>query len=126
MTNAAEAQWVEAHLLVIAARQMVQWATKAAEDSGQPGSGNVLRDLRNTLEHLDQAEINAELGEAKANRAIKKHQSINNLPGSTLPLSVRGGLGGLYLFDVLFVTEIEHQCRQIREMIVDTGESGQV
>lgn len=116
----AEALWVEGHLLVVAANQMDNWARKAAEEDGHPlpEQLELLDKLRNTLEHLNEAKIAAERGEAVADPDGRKHQSINELRGQALSLSVAAGFDGLHVFGVVHVAKIELQCRQVRETII--------
>jgi hypothetical protein len=52
-----EAAWVEAHLLVVAAHQMENWHRRLVVERGDPArqANATLDNLRNTLEHLDEA-----------------------------------------------------------------------
>jgi hypothetical protein len=53
------AQWTEEQTLVWAAHQVERWARRLAEERGEepPPRDQVLADLRNALEHLDEAEF---------------------------------------------------------------------
>jgi hypothetical protein len=53
-------QWAEEHTLVWAAHQVERWARRLAKERGEepPPRDQVLADLRNALEHLDEAQYN--------------------------------------------------------------------
>ena len=90
-------QWAEEHTLVLAAHQVERWAARLAKQRGQepPPRDRKLADLRNALEHLDEAEFQ----EGLAVPGDKKSQALKALPGSQLAL-VTGHRRAFGLIDV--------------------------
>jgi hypothetical protein len=85
LARSSRAQWAEEHTLVWAAHQVGRWAQRLAEERGDdpPPRDEVLSNVRNALEHLDEAEF-------EGGAAVPGHsgnRSLGKLPGSRLPLS---------------------------------------
>lgn len=96
------AQWAEEHALVWAAHQVERWARRLAEERGQepPPRDHVLADLRNALEHLDEAEFeghDAVPGDGS--------RSLRALPNSRLAIST----GHRLAFGLIDVEELERR-----------------
>lgn len=94
-------QWAEEHTLVWAAHQVERWAARLAKERGQdpPPRDPVLADLRNALEHLDEAKFE----NGRAVPADKKSWSLKALPGSQLALET----GHRLAFSLIDVGELE-------------------
>jgi len=87
--------WTEAHALVWSIHQLDRWGRRLAEERGEepPREHLVLRDVRNTLEHLDEARLDkghvAEPGEDQS-----RNRSMRRLPGGRLYIATGGKLFG--------------------------------
>lgn len=106
-------QWAEEQTLVWAAHQLERWAHRLAEERGEepPPRDEVLADLRNALEHLDEAKF--EVG-----RAVPGAQSwsLRKLPGSQLPIETYDdGLA----FRLIDVSELESRALGVVRTVED-------
>jgi hypothetical protein len=100
LARSFRAQWAEEQALVWAAHQVERWARRLAEEQGEypPPRDEVLANLRNVLEHLDEAEFeggNAVPGD--------RSRSLRALPDGRLPLMTGNGLA----FGLIDVGELE-------------------
>ncbi|MGZ6840161.1 MAG: hypothetical protein ACXVHC_06865, partial [Frankiaceae bacterium] len=88
-----------------AAHQLERWARRLAREQGlpQPPSDPVLTDLRNALEHLDEAELDEST--ASAGDHLKSNRSLRKLPGSQLIIGAP--TNPRRLFDMIDSVEIE-------------------
>lgn len=108
------AHWAEEQTLIWAAHQVEQWAQRLAEERGEdpPPRDKVLKDLRNALEHLDEAEF-------KGDRAVpgpgKKSRSLKALPGSELWIATGDGLA----FGLIDVNELESRALGVVRTVED-------
>jgi hypothetical protein len=100
LARSFRAQWAEEQALVWAAHQVERWARRLAEERGDesPPRDQVLADLRNALEHLDEAEF--EGGYAVPG---DRSRSLRVLPGSQLWIATGDGLA----FGLIDVNELE-------------------
>jgi hypothetical protein len=89
--------WAEQHALVWAAHQVERWARRLALERGDdpPPRDQVLADVRNALEHLDEAWF-------EGNHAIpgERSRSLEALPDSRLEVITSGGGLAFGLIDV--------------------------
>lgn len=74
--------WTEQHILMVSARQFEKWAKRMAAACAEvrPEEGRLMRLLRNSLEHLDEAELN----ELEALSGPSGNRSLRDLPGGRL------------------------------------------
>lgn len=109
--------WIEQHLLMVSAQQFEKWAKRLARARGEirPEEDRLMRLLRNSLEHLDEAELN----DAEALPGPSGNRSLRDLPGGRLPLGVTLGAGKVLVCDLVEVDEIEKNCRQLANEILD-------
>lgn len=109
--------WVEQHLLMVSAQQFEKWARRMAEARGEvrPEEDRLMRLLRNSLEHLDEAELN----DSEALPGPSGNRSLRDLPGSRLPLGVTLGTDKIMVCDLVELDEIENNCRQLANAILD-------
>ncbi len=100
LARSFRAQWAEEQALVWAAHQVERWARRLAEERADepPPRDQVLADLRNALEHLDEAEF--EGGYAVPGDWSR---SLRALPGSQLWIAAGDGLA----FGLIDVNELE-------------------
>jgi hypothetical protein len=82
--------WTAEHTMVWAAHQLERWSRRLAVERGQEPReyDQLLADVRNALEHLDEAEFTKDYavpGDRKSNRSLRK------LPDGRLPID--GGYG---------------------------------
>jgi hypothetical protein len=95
------------HHLVWAAHQLERWVARLAREERRrvPKPDPVLADLRNALEHLDEADLSEFTATASSNPARTK--SLRKLPGGQLLI----GTGGnpRRLFDLIDSAEIEQR-----------------
>jgi hypothetical protein len=114
------ALWAEEHTLVWAAYQLERWVQRLAEERGEepPERDPVLADVRNALEHLDEAEFegdNAIPGEGS--------RSLRRLPDSRLAIQT----GGRLAFGLIDVQELERRAlgivRKIEDRLLAEAES---
>lgn len=75
------AQWAEEHTLVWQAHQLEKWKARLAHERGEPvpPKDEVLSDLRNALEHLDEAQFQGDhalpgTGSSRRNRSLRRLQ----------------------------------------------------
>lgn len=99
--------WAAQHHLVWAAHQLERWVVRLARErrTKVPKQDPVLADLRNALEHLDEADLDVATATASSNPARTK--SLRRLPGGQLLI----GTGGSprRLFDLIDSVEIEQR-----------------
>lgn len=101
--------WTEEHSLVWALHQLERWASRLARERGlEPTEPDAeLRDLRNALEHLDEAVL--ELGHrAEAGEDPGKNRSLRRLPGENIAIATGGKLFGRLDLRDLEVMAREH------------------
>ena len=87
--------WTEEHSLVWALHQLERWVSRLARERGlEPREPDAdLRDLRNALEHLDDAVL--ERGHlAEAGEDPKRNRSLRRLPGEKIAIATGGRLFG--------------------------------
>lgn len=87
--------WTEEHSLVWTLYQLERWASRLARERGsapvEPDAE--LRDLRNALEHLDEAVL--EHGYvAEAGEDPRRNRSLRRLPGANIEIATGGKLFG--------------------------------
>ena len=119
--EASETAWVEGHLLVVAAHQMENWRRRMLEERGdlEPGENDSLNDLRNTLEHLDEALFVD--GEPMRNPASKwKNWSLDKLP-RTPALYLQSKR--MSVLGLLKIEDLEQAGYEITEEIADEIEA---
>jgi hypothetical protein len=87
--------WTEEHSLVWALHQLERWASRLSRERGlePPEPGAEIRDLRNALEHLDDAVLDRG-HRAEAGADPKKNRSLRRLPGETITIATGGKLFG--------------------------------
>ena len=128
------AQWAEEQTLVWAAHQLARWAKRLAEERCQdpPEPDEVLANLRNALEHLDEAEFTKQAPRAPgtaggwafsaAGSAVpgegNKNRSLRALPSSSLSISMPEGLGPP-AFGLIKVEELEERAEAYVHRIED-------
>lgn len=78
-----------------------------------------MRLLRNSLEHLDEADLN----DVEALPGPSGNRSLRDLPGGRLPLGVTLRANKVLVCDLVEVDEIEKNCRQLANEILDEIES---
>ena len=113
LARSFRAQWTEEQTLVWAAHQVERWARRLAEERGQepPPRDRVLADLRNALEHLDEAEF-------EGHHAVPSHRSwsLRALPDSRLLIATRdAGLA----FGLIDVNELESRALGVVRTVED-------
>lgn len=106
------AQWAEEQTLVWAAHQVERWARRLAEERGKepPPRDQVLADLRNALEHLDEAEF-------AGGHAVPgdKSRSLKALPNSRLAIET----GHHLAFGLIDVDELERRALAVVGTVED-------
>jgi hypothetical protein len=113
LARSSRAQWAEEHTLVWAAHQVERWAQRLAEERGDdpPPRDEVLANVRNALEHLDEAEF--EGGAAVPGRI--GNRSLRKLPGGRLPLSTGHDLA----FGLINPSELESRALGVVATVED-------
>jgi hypothetical protein len=106
------AQWAEEQTLVWAAHQVERWARRLAEERGEepPPRDQVLADLRNALEHLDEAEFDG--GHAVPG---DRSRSLRALPNSQLAIET----GHRLAFGLIDVDELERRALSVVGTVED-------
>jgi hypothetical protein len=103
--------WAAQHHLVWAAYQLERWVKRLARErrTKAPKPDPVLADLRNALEHLDEAELHE--GTATASDKPARTKSLRKLPGAQLLI----GTGGdpRQLFDLIDSDEVERRALDV-------------
>lgn len=86
--------WAAQHHLVWAAHQLERWAKRWSIERGEsPADPDpVLADLRNALEHLDEATIDEEQATATAGDNHRRNRSLRRLPGAQLFIGTSNSL----------------------------------
>lgn len=107
------AQWAEEQTLVWAAHQVERWTRRLAQERGvqPPPRDQVLADLRNTLEHLDEAEF-------EDNHAVpgdKGNRSLRALPNARLAIET----GDRRAFGLIDVDELERRALAVVGAVED-------
>jgi len=99
--------WAAQHHLVWAAHQLERWVARLARGRRMkvPKPDPVLADLRNALEHLDEADLDEFTATASSNPARTK--SLRKLPGGQLLIGTSGN--PRRLFDLIDSAEIEQR-----------------
>jgi len=99
--------WAAQHHLVWAAHQLERWVARLARERRMkvPKPDPVLADLRNALEHLDEADLDEFTATASSNPARTK--SLRKLPGGQLLIGTSGN--PRRLFDLIDSAEIEQR-----------------
>lgn len=113
--------WVEEHLFVLAVAQFYNWAARLVDEGSQvrtPGDLPSLAELRNTLEHLDEAALDGEYARPDPSSS-KKNWSLSKLPAGQLFLGTRWGSGSPAAFGILDVDVVERECRRVLDDILD-------
>ncbi|MCZ2849016.1 hypothetical protein [Modestobacter sp. VKM Ac-2978] len=103
--------WAAQHHLVWAAYQLERWVARLARERRKkvPKPDSVLADLRNALEHLDEAALDESTATATDNPA--RTTSLRKLPGSQLVIGVGGN--PRQLFDLIDSAEIEQRAWEL-------------
>lgn len=98
--------WAAQHHLVWAAHQLERWQRRLAREREEPERPRdpVLDDLRNALEHLDEAVLE-DPNAALAGDDPRLNRSLRRLPQCQLPIASSGRL----MFQVLDVADIERR-----------------
>jgi hypothetical protein len=106
------AQWAEEQTLVWAAHQVERWAWRLAEERSEdpPPRDQVLADLRNALEHLDEAEFDG--GHAVPG---DRSRSLRALPNSRLAIET----GHRLAFGLIDVDELERRALAVVGTVED-------
>lgn len=127
------AQWAEEQTLVWAAYQLERWARRLAEERKQepPESDEVLANLRNALEHLDEAEFSnqAELITGATGGWVysygrsavpgkKTNRSLRALPSSKISIATPEGARSP-AFGLIDVEELERRAKAYVRRIED-------
>ncbi|USQ81570.1 hypothetical protein NF556_07970 [Ornithinimicrobium faecis] len=89
--------WTEEHSLIWALHQLERWTSRLARERGieLPEANAKLRDLRNALEHLDEAVLeNGHL--AEAGEDPQKNRSLRRLPGASITIATSGRVFGTF------------------------------
>lgn len=103
--------WTEGHLLLISALQLENWIRRHNENSDEESqiatnSVQLLRTLRNAVEHLDEANIDE--GHATPDESRNnKNWSLSDLPKGKLPLSLSIGRTNSHAFGIVEIKELE-------------------
>ena len=99
--------WAAQHHLVWATHQLERWVARLARERRKkvPKPDPVLADLRNALEHLDEADLDESTATASSNPARTK--SLRKLLGSRLLIGTGANPGRL--FDLIDSEEIEQR-----------------
>lgn len=120
--------WTEEHSLVWALHQLERWASRLARERGvEPTAHNAeLRDLRNALEHLDEAVLNK--GHlAEAGDDPKTNRSMRRVAGGNISIATGGKLFGRLDLGDLETTAREHfermedEAYQREEALIDAA-----
>lgn len=90
--------WTEEHTLVWAAYQLERWAARLARERDEPAppKNKALRNARNALEHLAEADLSRFIATSPEG-AGRVGSSLRELPAQSMPLYS----GGIELFGVL-------------------------
>jgi hypothetical protein len=113
LAKCSREQWTEEQALVWAAHQVERWARRLAEERGDepPPRDQVLANLRNALEHLDEAEF-------EGHHAVPGDgsRSLRQLPGSRLRIATAdAGLA----FGLIDVSELENRALGVVRAVED-------
>lgn len=100
--------WTEEHTLVWSMHQLDRWVRRLAQERGEepPPENQLLTDLRNTLEHLDEAIFDEDdVAEPGVDRT--KNRSLRRLPGGKFYIAT----GGVRVFGTVALDEVEQAAR---------------
>lgn len=113
LAKSARTVWSEEHILVWAAYQVERWTQRLAEERGDdsPPRDEVLANVRNALEHLDEAEFEG----GHAVPGYSGNRSLRKLPGGRLSLST----GRNFAFGLIDPGELEQRALGVVAAIED-------
>ncbi|MFD6936247.1 hypothetical protein ACFWAP_08860 [Streptomyces goshikiensis] len=86
--------WTEEHMLVWSAHQLERWRARLAQERGEPApqENEVLKDVRDALEHLDEAVLGVDAATPpEEGKRKQKGRALRKLPGQAMPLHADGG-----------------------------------
>jgi hypothetical protein len=114
LAKIAREVFAETHALVWAAHQVERWAGRLAEERGEdpPPRDEVLANVRNALEHLDEADFDGH----HAVPGYSGNRSLRKLPGARLQLYT--SYNGL-AFGLIDPTELERRALGVVGAIED-------
>lgn len=103
-------QWAEEHMLVWAAHQLERWRARLAKERGEqvPTENQALKDARDALEHLDEAQLDDEGARSPAAKG-GTGRALRKLPDEVLRFSLGGGT----LFEVLDPERLDEEALKI-------------
>ncbi|MFE1909429.1 hypothetical protein ACFW96_38045 [Streptomyces gardneri] len=110
--------WTEEHMLVWSAHQLERWQARLAKERNQPvpPENKDLRNVRNALEHLDEAALGGYTATPPEGAGWGQGRSLRNLPDKMMSLDVAGS--GT-LFEVLDRGMIETAALAVVKSIED-------
>lgn len=113
LAKSARAVWSEEHTLVWAAHQVERWTQRLAAERGEdsPPRDEVLANVRNALEHLDEAEFEG----SHAVPGDSGNRSLRKLPDGRLSLSTGRNLA----FGLIDPAELERRALGVVAAIED-------
>lgn len=113
LAKSARELFAEEHTLVWAAFQVERWSERLAEERSDdpPPRDEVLANVRNALEHLDEAEFEG----GHAVPGYSGNRSLRKLPGARLALYSHNGLA----FGLIDPHELERRALAVVEAIED-------
>ncbi|MFI5734964.1 hypothetical protein ACIA49_32930 [Kribbella sp. NPDC051587] len=90
--------WTEEHTLIWALHQLERWVARLAVERGEeaPQENVTLRNVRNALEHLDEAELPDDATAAVAGDNDRRNRSLRTLPGGQLYIATGGRIFGAF------------------------------
>jgi hypothetical protein len=118
LENDFRMRWTEEHTLIWAAHQLEEWSHRLTVARGEvpPEQDEVLAKVRNTLEHLNEADF--EKGHAVPG-ALGSNRSLRELPGGRLSIALGSGL----LSDLITTDELEERALSVVQKIQDELEA---
>ncbi|XUM00251.1 hypothetical protein ACQ86F_25405 [Streptomyces venezuelae ATCC 10712] len=117
------ALWAEEHMLVWSAYQLERWRKRLAQERGResPPPDKVLSQVRNALEHLDEAEFQEDGFAVAREQRGNSGRSLRELPGGGLSIYAGGKLFGL-----INAEEIEERALNVVRTIEDEFEQAAI
>ncbi|MDQ0380293.1 hypothetical protein [Amycolatopsis thermophila] len=117
VTKRLDAAWVEQHLLLVSTQQFEKWATRMLKARGEirDKESDLLRFLRNSLEHLDEAVLDG----GYAVPGDSGNWSLRQLPEGRLPLGIEIVDGQAKVLDLLDLDEIQRNCEELADEIFE-------
>jgi hypothetical protein len=113
LSHSFRLRWVEEHMLIWASHQLEKWNERLAHGGRQPPQRDpVLADLRNALEHLDEATFVEGLalpGGRGSNRSLRR------LPGASLGIA----LGNDSIGEFISHAELEKRALAVVKQVED-------